>query len=98
MVLVRDIIKRNFSSHKPYLIKTTRTASLSSQLVYRYLATEMSIQQVGDDLSVYMLNLFFVIQHPSKFSNRKSWQKGDIDFSNCRVTLRWLRDQRVMWL
>ena len=29
---------------------------------------------------------FFVIQHPPKFSNRKSWQKGDIDFSDIELS------------
>ena len=37
-------------------------------------------------------------QHPTKFSGHKYCEKGDIDFSNHHLTLRWSRHQRVMWL
>ena len=35
-------------------------------------------------------------QHTAKFSHRKSYEDGDLNFSNCHTTSCWSRNQRVM--
>ena len=37
-------------------------------------------------------------QHPANFSDHKSHENEDIDFSNFHVATYWSKNQRVMWL